>query len=381
MADPESPGGGPKFVTSGPRARKPRIEVLDPGPSVAAPAPAPEPEPNAIAGARRDEPLVEPGPRQAAPSASQSRPDAREPSTADTAEPLPNFIREGSRPPMPTRGGRSAATSAAAAVAKRWDPFNPRTLLLVLLGLGLLFALFGIMSAQQGREADSAGAEEAVKSASVGFPEDTDAYYEALKSAGDEPVPVAPTEEEQIVAANTEPAPAPGLGVDLPSAAPVPVVRQPAPANAARPREARPEARAAAQAQRREPARAERREAARAAAPEPSEEADSPAGATAAMDTVHAFYSALGQGDGASAARHVVPAKRRSGPLSAGQLTRYFSSMRRPLRVRRIAPLDDNSVRIGYDYVLPNGRLCRGDALVDVDTAGQISRIRTRGPC
>lgn len=376
MADPDRPGSGPKFVTSGPRTRKPRIEVLDPGPSAGPPADGSEA--SGIADAHRDEPLVEPAAAKAEAPPYQSRPDPRESSGPGTGEPLPTFMRDGPRGRM--AGGSGGHARAAGSGAGRWDPFNPRTLLLVLLGVGLLFALFGIVSAQRGREADSAGTEEAVKSASVGFPEDTDAYYEALEAAGDAPVPVVPA-EEQPVAANAETAPASGLGVDLPSAAPAPVAQRPTPAPAARSREASPQARPSARSERRESARAERQEEARAAAPDESEDSETPAGATAAVDTVRSFYSALGQGDGASAARHVVPSKRRSGPLSAGQLTRYFSSMRRPLRVRRIAPVDDDRVRIGYDYVLPDGRLCRGDALVDVDSDGQISRIRTRGPC
>ena len=46
--------------------------------------------------------------------------------------------------------------------------------------------------------------------------------------------------------------------------------------------------------------------------------------------------------------------------------------------------LDDDTVRVAYDYVLPDGRECRGQALVDVVQRGnraQIARIRTRGPC
>jgi hypothetical protein len=103
-----------------------------------------------------------------------------------------------------------------------------------------------------------------------------------------------------------------------------------------------------------------------------------------ASDTVRAFYSALSAGDGNSAARLVVPAKRGSGPLSAGALSRYYSSFRRPLRLRSVSPVDANTVRVSYDYVLADGRVCRGQAAVDVvqrDGRSQISGIRTRGPC
>jgi hypothetical protein len=109
--------------------------------------------------------------------------------------------------------------------------------------------------------------------------------------------------------------------------------------------------------------------------------ADDDAGAS---DTVRAFYSALSAGDGASAAQLVIPAKRRSGPLSAGALSRYYSSFRRPLRVQSLTPVDTDTVRVAYDYVLSDGRVCRGQALVNVvqrDGRSLVSSINTRGPC
>jgi type IV secretory pathway VirB10-like protein len=115
----------------------------------------------------------------------------------------------------------------------------------------------------------------------------------------------------------------------------------------------------------------------------PADKSEAEAEADAA-DTVQAFYSALSAGDGASAARFVIPAKRGSGPLSAGALTRYYSSFRRPLRLRRVVPVNADTVRVAYDYVLADGRVCRGQAVVDVDHRGGrslVSGIRTRGPC
>jgi hypothetical protein len=138
----------------------------------------------------------------------------------------------------------------------------------------------------------------------------------------------------------------------------------------AAPRAAAPEAEPAAVAQ-----RPEEPEAAR---PAP---ADGDAGAA---DTVRAFYAALSAGDGTSASRLVIPSKRQSGPLSAGALSRYYSSFRRPLRLRSVRPVDANTVRVAYDYVLADGRVCRGQAAVDVvqrDGRSEVSGIRTRGPC
>jgi hypothetical protein len=121
-------------------------------------------------------------------------------------------------------------------------------------------------------------------------------------------------------------------------------------------------------------------EKAEAPAPEPAAATE----AGGAQAAVRAFYGALSAGDGGSAAQLVVPAKRQSGPLSAGALSRYYSSFRRPLRLLRVTPVDSNTVRVAYDYVLADGRLCRGDATVDVVQSGGrdlVSGIRTRGPC
>jgi hypothetical protein len=121
--------------------------------------------------------------------------------------------------------------------------------------------------------------------------------------------------------------------------------------------------------------------AAAADAPAPSNQ---PAAASDAAATVRSFYSALSGGNGAAAAQLVIPAKRGSGPLSAGSLSRYYSSFRRPLRVRSVTPVDADTVRVAYDYVLSDGRLCEGQASVNVVQSGGrslVSGIRTRGPC
>jgi hypothetical protein len=150
-----------------------------------------------------------------------------------------------------------------------------------------------------------------------------------------------------------------------PAASPAP---QPAPRPAPPPRSAAPGA---------QPEVADRPEAPPAVKSEAEAEAD-------AAETVQGFYSALSAGDGASAARFVIPGKRASGPLSAGALTRYYSSFRRPLRLRRLVPVNGDTVRVAYDYVLADGRVCRGQAAVDVvhrNGRSLVSGIRTRGPC
>ena len=328
MAAPDPPrrppndagGSGADFVTSGARApRKPRIEVLQPGSTPASPS----------AGVENREPLGS---------------------------------RKAERPPELMRGEPSERMRAPATEARRNPfPFDSRTLLLALLGLGVLALLFGYISTQRGQEVDEAGTQAAVESESITFPDDTDRYYEP-ETVGAEQTAPGLTAEDRIVAANAETAPAPGMSVELPSAAPVPAQRR---TSAPQPR-------------------AEGGQTTTATEADPPGGASAAASNTNALQTVSAFYAALGEGDGASASSLVVPSKRRSGPLSAGELTRYFSSFRRPLRVRSATALDEDTVRVAYDYVLPGGRLCRGQAVVDVVASGEralISRIRSRGPC
>ena len=79
---------------------------------------------------------------------------------------------------------------------------------------------------------------------------------------------------------------------------------------------------------------------------------------------VREFYRALGEGDGARAAEVVVPEKRAEGPLSAGELTRFYSSLRAPLRLTQIDPINDNTVFVRYQFVTADNRLCSGSATV-----------------
>lgn len=147
-----------------------------------------------------------------------------------------------------------------------------------------------------------------------------------------------------------------------------------------------PAAPSARQPEPRQVAESESEEAAVAEIPEEPSAAETmaPRDNPGASATVRAFYSALSAGDGASAAQFVVPAKRQSGPLSADALSRYYSSFRRPLRVRSVIPLDADTVGVTYDYVLADGRVCRGRSAVNVvqrDGRSLVSSIRTNGPC
>lgn len=118
--------------------------------------------------------------------------------------------------------------------------------------------------------------------------------------------------------------------------------------------------------------------------------APSPAAAAAArafdpLATVRSFYRSLGTGRYEAANSLVVPRKRAAGPLSARAMASYYSTFERPLRLIRAGMAGSNSVIAAYDYVLPGGRTCRGESVVDLergeDGSALIGRIRTVGPC
>jgi hypothetical protein len=211
-----------------------------------------------------------------------------------------------------------------------------------------------------------------------------DGTQTASKGAGsaDYSTDITQTADASDAVAPALPTAEPGSFAPAPSPAPAPA-QSPAPADQAEPQLpaiVTPQVRPVAAPQPREVAIAQVRP---AAAPEREAPAATGGGGSGAA-TVRSFYSALSRGDGASAAQLVVPAKRQSGPLSGRQLSAYFSSFRRPLRVRGVTPVDGNTVRVSYDYVLGDGRLCQGNATVNLVQSGDrslVSGIRTQGPC
>jgi hypothetical protein len=99
---------------------------------------------------------------------------------------------------------------------------------------------------------------------------------------------------------------------------------------------------------------------------------------------VREFYRALGEGDGVRAAAVVIPEKRAEGPLSAGELTRFYSSLRAPLRLTQVDPLDDDTVFVRYQFITPDSHLCSGAATVNTahrDGDTLVSGIRALNGC
>jgi hypothetical protein len=106
--------------------------------------------------------------------------------------------------------------------------------------------------------------------------------------------------------------------------------------------------------------------------------------AHSARQAVEGFYLALAAGDGAAAAQYIIPAKRRTGPLSAAALSSFYGDLRRPLQLLEVAELDADRYRASYRFETWNGARCEGTSVVttvDVDGANLISRIRAENGC
>ena len=80
--------------------------------------------------------------------------------------------------------------------------------------------------------------------------------------------------------------------------------------------------------------------------------------------TAKSFYYALGAGDGEMASALILPEKRGIGAFNESNMTNYFGSMRRPLRVLSTKQVADDVVTVEYNYVYKTGRECTATAIV-----------------
>lgn len=102
-----------------------------------------------------------------------------------------------------------------------------------------------------------------------------------------------------------------------------------------------------------------------------------------ARDVAYGFYAALGNADGLSASRLVVPEKRSKPAFRADNLTRFYASLREPLQIQSIQSIDRDTVRVNYSY-MADTRFCNGSALMrTVVRNGErlINSIQTGGGC
>jgi hypothetical protein len=83
------------------------------------------------------------------------------------------------------------------------------------------------------------------------------------------------------------------------------------------------------------------------------------------IETVSAFYQALGNADGNQAASLVIPEKRGSGVFNASQISKYYGSLSKPLQLIGVVALGDNKYQADYGYGA-GSHTCRGSAVVTI---------------
>jgi hypothetical protein len=100
--------------------------------------------------------------------------------------------------------------------------------------------------------------------------------------------------------------------------------------------------------------------------------------------TVREFYLALGRGDGDTASSLVIPEKRTAGPLSAKNISEFYSSLTEPLRLLGLTTVDGNNYQATYTYRAGRAHVCAGSATVNVvkrDGRSYIDGIKALQGC
>ena len=88
-------------------------------------------------------------------------------------------------------------------------------------------------------------------------------------------------------------------------------------------------------------------------------------GAYDPIGVVTAFYTALSEANGRSAVALVVPEKRGAGPYVEANITKFYSSLREPLKILSVERIDADHVGVKYSFIRPSGSACAGDAKVN----------------
>ena len=103
-----------------------------------------------------------------------------------------------------------------------------------------------------------------------------------------------------------------------------------------------------------------------------------------AIHAVESFYLALAAGDGDEAAQHIIPAKRRSGPLSAREMSSFYGSLKRPLQLLGVRHIGGGRYKASYTFETWQGMRCDGQSVVTTVAMGGdtlISRIVAESGC
>jgi hypothetical protein len=98
-----------------------------------------------------------------------------------------------------------------------------------------------------------------------------------------------------------------------------------------------------------------------------------------AASTVRAFYEALGAGQGAAASAMVVPEKREKPAFSPTAMTRFYSSLRQPIRLIDISGRGSGAYIVHYRYGTST-RACDGRAFVAITIRGGQNFIQSISP-
>ncbi|QJQ32142.1 hypothetical protein GV829_06470 [Sphingomonas lacunae] len=115
----------------------------------------------------------------------------------------------------------------------------------------------------------------------------------------------------------------------------------------------------------------------------PEDDDGHPTTAANARTLAYAFYDALSRGDGVSANQLIVPEKRSRAAFRAANLSRFYGTLREPLRIESIRPIDNDHAQVGYSYAAGASR-CQGNAVVTTTVIGTerlIESIQTGGGC
>ncbi|WP_287363284.1 hypothetical protein [Mesorhizobium sp.] len=102
------------------------------------------------------------------------------------------------------------------------------------------------------------------------------------------------------------------------------------------------------------------------------------------MKVVAAFYNALSNADGVSAASLVIPEKRGIGPFNEASIHSFFGGLSTPLRLESIARHGDDKTVATYTYARSDGSVCKGRSEVQtIYKYGKtlVSKIRALDGC
>jgi len=92
--------------------------------------------------------------------------------------------------------------------------------------------------------------------------------------------------------------------------------------------------------------------------------------------TVRDFYAALRNGDGQAASARIVPEKQSSHAFSPGAMSRFYGTLREPIRLTGVTPIGNGAYRVRYVYSAGRSR-CDGSAIVRLTTRGERSYIQS----